>query len=190
MIAADWSGFLPSLIATLIGAGLGAFFALWQDRRSRAQSEAAAREQERKRLEVAIKRAGESINANLKAVKQMGLPEKGKIMVVTDLSTSVWEALKGDVIKGHTEEPKLGIAFAEFFHQVARLERLVELLRDYQLRALLQEEEGDARVTGQLAGLLAGNTGAIRSQGDMMNILLDAREAASPSSEDSSPGKD
>jgi hypothetical protein len=188
MTAADWSGFVPGLIATLIGTGLGVSFALWQDRRSRARSESAAREQERKRLELAISRAAESVNANLKAVEDMGLPEKGKIMVVNDLSTSVWEAVKGDVIKGLSEEdPEVRIQLVEFFHQVARLERLLELLADYQLRGLFQEE-GEDRVTGQLAGLFASNKGRIRAQGRMLDLFV--REAASPSSEDSSARKD
>jgi len=74
LIAADWSGFFPGLIATLIGAGLGAFFTLWQDRRSRAQSEAVVLEQERKRLEVVIQRVHESVSDNLEAMDQLALP--------------------------------------------------------------------------------------------------------------------
>jgi len=62
------------------------------------------------------------------------------------------------------------------------------LLGDYELRGLLQGEGAD-RVTGELAGLLAGNTGRIRVYSDLINAL-DQREAASPSSEGSSLGGD
>jgi hypothetical protein len=75
--------FLPALAATLVGVGIGVPVALWIDRKSRSGSEAAAplaREGALGRQR--SMRSTRVVNANSKAVDELGLPRRETMTMV------------------------------------------------------------------------------------------------------------
>ena len=127
----EWSFFLPSLIATLVGAALGIPIGLWLNRRAGEYQRHREEQQARQRKVAVLKALQEEVTHNLHLLNQMEDQLNKGGMPFYSLDTDMWMLLGGEVAQAVASEDMLTRVSRLYFEFEHIKRKLDAVFRNY-----------------------------------------------------------